>query len=372
MRNLFLTAMLALTSNAALAIEAPTVYGLINKEYRHVDQEKEALKTTSTGITDVDGFETRLGAKGGFDATDTLKVSYKIELGINSQKDNGGASSSTTTTTANGDDSVTTTSTSDTERIRIRLAQVDLKSSFGTFTIGQAWTPNTLKMLKLDPFTGTGAQLLGLESGDITGNVGGKYGVKANYFKDLITYTTPEMSGVQAYFTQYKTAAALSNTDSVSTVYEAVLAYNSKWFNPHFTYGKEEKRGNNDNANKYFNLAARFNLGKIMFSAGFGKETVGKSGTTDIEYDHMLAAFSYMMSENLTIAANYGTTDFGDKGTTTGDQTQFAVGPIYKFNKNFKTRLIYKNISRESKTALIGTKKENKANVLIAGLTVGF
>jgi hypothetical protein len=352
MKNLLLSLTLLLATNMTFAMEGPTLYGLINKEYRYVDQDDEALSTSSTGVTDVDGFESRLGAKGSHSPKDNLKVNYKIELGINSQRDGANA-----------------------ERIRIRLAQADLAGKYGTLTIGQAWTPNTIKMLKLDPLTGTGAQLLGLESADFVGNVSGKYGVKANYFKDLLTYTSPEMGGMQAYLTQYKSSADLSNSSAVSTVSEVVLAYNSKWFNPHFTYGKEELRGDNENADSYWNLAARFNFDKMTVALGMGKEVVGKSGTTDIEYDHMLATFSYMMNNRLTIAANYGSTDFGNKGSTTGDQTQFAIGPICKLSKNFKTRLIYKNIKRTADTASelgLATKKENKANVIIAGLTLGF
>lgn len=364
----------AMTANAA----GLTPYILINKEYRSLSQDKLASKSKSTGITDVDGFETRLGAKASQDLENGMTAKGKIELGINSNRDGG-----------NG------------ERIRIRLAQIDLGGSFGNVTLGQHWNPNTLKMLSLDPFTATGAQLLGLESGDVSGATGGNFGMKARYFNDGITYKTPEFAGLYASVTYDQSNDTLDrDADGGTSKWTTVLLnYSRKMMgdhtlNVHLTRAMGDVENdatataNLDNNEAFTTLGLKFSCPKFGASAAYTIEDEAQIATaaaptvaTDLETKHMLAAVWYNMNK-FTFGLNYGKSSFDDKanvgtGSTDnkgGSQTQIAAGVIYKLAKNVKTRLIYRNQKIETKGngTIVGTSKTNKANAIIAGATVSF
>lgn len=350
---------------SAHAAEGPQVYGIINKEYRHVDQDDLAARQSSTGITDVDGFETRLGAKGTHDLKDGLKAHYKIELGINSQRD-------------------LVSPTHSDERIRIRLAKADVEGNFGTVTVGQDWIPNTLRMLALDPLTATGAQLLGLESGNVKGAVAGNFGMKARYFKDQIGYASPSFSGAKIYITADRDATSVDNSSATSNWYTSMVTYDQDFggvkLNSHFTYAFEDQRlTNSEDHESFMTLGAKISASGFALGLAYTIDNLARTGTPakDVERKHMLATASYDMGD-LTFALNYGNTQFDSDetaitGTTGGEQTQIAYGVIYKLSKDVKTRLLHRHQSIEGKTgAIFGTKKDNKADAFIAGLTVMF
>jgi len=364
----------AMTANAA----GLTPYILINKEIRSLSQEKTANQGKVSGITDVDGFETRFGAKASQELENGMTAKGKIELGINSNRDDG-----------NG------------ERIRIRLAQIDLGGAYGNVTIGKHWNPNTLKMLALDPFTATGAQLLGLESGDVAGSTGGAFGMKARYFNNGLTYTTPTFSGLQLSLTYDQSnddlakdadapsSTTVNTTDKWTTL---VANYSRKMgehtLNIHVTRAMgnlENQAGSTlDNDQDFTTLGAKFSCPKVGFSAAYTMENRGEANLpakVEVERKHMLAAAWYNM-DKFTFGVNYGKTDFDDKenvgtGSTNnkgGSQTQLGLGVIYKFAKNVKTRLLYRNqkIETNGNGTVAGTSKTNKANAIIAGATVSF
>ncbi|OUR96449.1 hypothetical protein A9Q84_08840 [Halobacteriovorax marinus] len=361
----------AMTANAA----GLTPYILINKEYRSLSQEKTARMSKSTGITDVDGFETRLGAKASQELESGITASGKVELGINSSRDG-----------ANDD------------RIRIRLAQIDLAGSIGKVTIGQHWNPNTLKMLALDPFTATGAQLLGLESGDVVGATGGNFGMKARYFNDGLTYTSPKFAGIQASLTYDQSddddlnQDLDGNTEKWTTL---VVSYGKTFgkssLNVHVTRATGSVENTSvmtaDNDEAFTTLGLKFSCPSFGASAAYTLDDKGQINTaatptvaTDIERKHLLAAVWYNMGM-FTFGVNYGKTSFDDKenlGSSTdnkgGSQSQLGLGVIYKLAKNVKTRLLYRSQKIETKGTgtVAGTSKTNKANAIIAGATVSF
>ncbi len=346
-----------------------TPYLLLNKEYRYVSQDDAANKGNWTGVTDVDGFETRLGVKGNSKLNGNLVAAGKIELGINSQKDNGAG-----------------------ENIRIRLAQIDLSGKFGKITVGKHWNPNSLRMLGLDPFTATGAQLLGLDSKDIDGAVAGNFGMKARYFNDGFTYYTPDFSGVKLSVTADQSSDTLvkdadGDTQKWTT---AVLTFDKKFgnyqLNSHITYamGDFEGDGSNlDNDQNFITVGLKFSSELFGVSFAYTKEDRGEAlnssnKTVDVERNHMLAAAWYNYKK-FTFGLNYGKTEFGEDADTidgvdykNGEQSQVAVGVIYKLSNNFKTRLIYKNQKTTANQAIVGTSKENKADVVLAGITATF
>lgn len=366
-----LSTIAALAAMSAGVSAAPTVYGLINKEIRHIDQEKEANRSTYSGVTDVDGFESRIGAKGSHEVSSNLKASYVMELGINSERDG-----------ANGD------------RIRIRRAAGTLAGSFGSVTAGQEWIPNTLRMLKLDPFTATGAQLLGLESGDVRGSVSGNFGMKARYFQDMFSYATPVFHGAQFSMTFDKSAASSTvnpdlvrgdgNTVDGSTytlTYDRTFGMST--INLHGTYAMLNVENSTpqtlDNDQSFWTIGTKYSYDKFAVSFAMTNEARGKkAGNKDIERKHMMAALSYDLGM-ATLAMNYGKTEFDkdedaySNSTTGGEQSQMSFGGILKHGDHVKTRLIYKTQESKAKTGnVFGTKKSAKTNSIIAGLTIGF
>lgn len=362
-----------MTMFAAQAFSAATPYILINKEFRHIDQEDSANQRTTTGITDVDGFETRLGVKGHHKAEDGTTVHGKVELGINSKRDGQTGSAG--------------------ERIRIRLAQVDLGYKFGTFTIGKHWNPNTKRMLALDPLTGTGAQLLGLESGDVVGATSGAFGMKARYFNDGLTFTTNDMNGFAFSLTHDKSDDDLNKDDDGVTEEwtTAVVTYDRNYGDSivaaHLTYATGSIEGDTnlgDQNQAFITLGLKYTKSKWGFSAAYTQEDRGdlvfNSAAKAAERTHMLAAFWYSLNAKNKIALNYGNTDFDveqignvttadDKG---GSQTQYALGWIHQCNKHTKLRLIYRvqEIKSDGTALVAGTSTDNKANTIIAGVTV--
>lgn len=368
MKKSTLTLACALSSFNLMA--APTIYGLINKELRYVDQEKEAAKGTFTGVRDVEGFESRLGVKGTHDLKNEMKADYLIELGLNSFRDNGAG-----------------------ERIRIRRAFGKINGNFGSVMIGQEWVPNTLRMLKLDPFTATGAQLLGLESGDVTGSDPGDFGMRARYFQDLISYATPVFSGTQFSATFDRSNQDLSrDNDNVTTNTSTYMVTHDRTvgageLNLHATYAVLKVENSaamvNDNDESFMTVGARYAVNGIAASFAYtlddkGEQTVNGVDKKEKERKHMMAALSYDIMPALTLAANWGMTTFDENetvGTLTkgAKQSQIAVGGIYKFSDSVKTRLIYKTQEMKGdQGTVVGTKKSSKANSVITGLTIAF
>ena len=370
LKKLTLPLFIALASNGIAQDVTP--YLLINKEYRVLNQESSANKNTSTGVTDVDGFETRLGIKGKKDTEDGIAVSGKIELGINSARDDG-----------NG------------ERIRIRLAQIDfITEGSGSLTLGQHWNPNTLRMLKLDPLTATGAQLLGLESGDVEGAVSGNFGMRARYFNDGITYTSPSFSGFKASITADQNSDTLDqNTDGQGQEWHTfVVSYDTKigahGINSHFTYAMgdvENVAGTDlDNNQSFMTLGVKYsaqNYGaSFAYTSDSRGETLVGANKEDIERQHTLLTGWYTQNKT-TFAFNYGSTAFGDKenvGTSTdakgGSQTQMAAGVLYALTPKVKTRLVYRiqNIETDGNGVVAGTSSSNDTNAIILGATASF
>lgn len=355
MKKGFLLILVALSS-LTYAGAAPTLYGLINKELRYVSQDKDAHKKNFGGVTDVDGFETRLGVKGKFDLEEMGAISYQLELGLNTARDNNGGAGSP-------------------ETMRIRLAQINLHKSFGKITLGKAWMPDTLRTFALDPFKATGAQLLGFETTDMVGYKPKYLGFKARYFLDQVTYATPTFGGLAYSVTADRGENTSLDPDQAGEWYTHMLTYDKEFggmkLNTHLVYAAENKMN-------YMTVGVKLSTKDFGVGLGFTSDDTGSQSTDDkdIKYTNLIASVYYNLSAKNTLALTYGSSDFGDfKGATmTGTQSQIAGGIVHTCSKNFKARLIVKNVARKTITEDIATlgKKENSALVAIAGFTVLF
>lgn len=215
-KQFFILASSVLALGAQASDGMPTWYGLVNKEIRYISQDKKAAAPTYSGVTDVDGFESRLGIKGDYNETSIGNVHYKFELGINSNLNSG------------------------TDRIRIRLGHVDVKNSWGTVRLGQFWTPGSLAILAADPWMATGSQLFAPDNDDLAGSKSAN-GARGNGFKDQVAFISPEIAGATITVTHWKSNGGVQQGDKW---YEFDLNYKNQLGSIDFglfgTFAKQE------------------------------------------------------------------------------------------------------------------------------------
>lgn len=322
MKKVMITA-LAVASTAALAdttvkMDAPTVYGKINKEMSYTTQDVKSRKTFS-GVRDVDNSESRLGVKGTADA-DIVKASYAIEVGLNSSNDSD---------TTKG-------------RIRMRLAEVKFDSKLGTVTVGQTYTPMSKKALTLDPLGNT---IFGVAYADqkvLIGNATayGKGGLGAIYRArlDLISYTTPSFAGLTYSFSSDKdnkmsndpTSAAYGNTS-----YEHMLDFNRKFndvsLNAFVSYQTAADSAQKDNTDLFYGVKVGYMGVDFAFSMTHSEiETTTKAKT-----DKMIGSLAYTMNAH-KVAFTYQSAE--NKTTSKVKATQYALGYKYALLSNLDLR----------------------------------
>jgi len=391
---LAVSAMIA--ASALMAADAPTVYGRINKEMRNVKQRKEANKARTTQLRDVAGAETMIGAKGNVPFDTGVEARYTIELGLNSNRDAGSNTSATGTTIyENG------------ERIRIRQARIDLINKWGAISLGQTWALDAIRQVGLDPLAGSGAQLLGLESSDVTGWVAGMYGMRTRYLVDAIQYRI-EYNGIGF-------ALSHDNNNSVDNLAIDTNASREKWstamltfdrefndlkVNAHAVYATADIESNAPAVNgqaslnsdkDYWTIGSKFGFHDFSFSFAYSKSNEGEFDADstfvvspkDKDRKHFLLGLAYNITEKWTIAATYGRTSFQDEETVAasdgntfkgGFQKQSAIGVIHKCSANVIARLAYSSQVQKAGIGDISTldTHSNTADTIMAGVTLLF
>jgi hypothetical protein len=347
-----------------MAVDAPTIYGRINKEIRNVKQRKEANKGATTHLRDVAGAESTIGAKGVVPFDTGTEARYTIELGLNSNRDAGSNSGTTGTIYENG------------ERIRIRQARIDLINSWGAVSLGQTWALDALRQHNLDPLQNTGAQLLGLESSDVTGWVAGMYGLRTRYLVDAIQYRI-EYNGIGlglSYDNDNSVDNLTINTDGARQKWTTAMLtfdrdFNGLMVNAHAVYAMGDYESNartvvNQPSLKsdkdYWTVGSKFSFSDAAISFAYSKSNEGEydADTTaaivtpkDKDRKHFLVTGSYKFATKWTAAVTYGKTTFEDTEVITssdaastftgGSQNQIAAGIIHECSSNVKSRLIY-------------------------------
>jgi predicted porin len=411
---LALSAMIA--TPAVMAVDAPTIYGRINKEIRHIEQSPEINRGKITGSRDVGGAETMLGAKGMVPFETGVEAKYAIELGLNSNIDTGASSSGTVD--GNG------------ERLRIRQAIMHLISKYGAVSIGQGWALDSIRQMGLDPLAGTGAQLLGLESTDVVGTTPGMFGMRTRYIVDQLTYRI-EANGIGlALSTDNNNTgdSLVRNSDGARAKYYTAMGtfdhdFGGLMMNSHAVYSRGDIESNSvavgiagqpalDADVAYWTLGSKLSIGAFSFAAAYSESDEGEYdgdarasfvNPMQRERKHYLATLNYNLNSVWTIAANYGRTNFGENeapvtgitdasGTTTatstvvgGYQSTKAIGIIHNCSSNIKSRLVYAHQIREAgkidsaasatPTDIFGTggnRTKNAAKTIIAGVTLTF
>ncbi|MBF0361715.1 MAG: porin [Oligoflexia bacterium] len=340
---------------ASTAIDTVTVYGLLKKEMRYIKQSSEANYRTTYGPKDVDGVESRFGIKGSLPLS-TITTKYKLEVGFNSARDNKGATDTANSTNGPGD-----------ERIRVRSAVINLNNqSLGTLSFGQDNTPGIARNTNFDPLYGTSVEII---AQDLIYFAGAILGASMNHpilprstFYNQLAYETPSIFGFQLAIAHDRNSQSIVQRNSGANVQQwwtSALYFDKIYSNIKIAatavYADQDKEGIVPEDHQYFwqifvktffqndNKIDKFSIGMGFYQTKVNRNNKNKSFS---------AVASYDIFSDLILSGSYYKTILSDDASassilgTTGEQSQYASGLIYKFNNNVKAHLVFAFFTR--------------------------
>ena len=364
MKKLLLaTAVAALSVSAAHA--APTVYGKAFLTLDYVSTDYDAANKTDEDTFKLNSNQSRIGFKGEDDLTDTTKLVYQLEYGIDVDAD-----------TNNGKGQFYSRNT------YVGLAH----NTLGTVLAGRHDTPLKLAQNKVDVFNDT---LFDITNAGVSGE---------NRANNTLAYQSPVIVGMPVSF---MAATALSETDADGNIlvsaasdtkpavyrdrkvkdngYSALLAYDKNGVYLAGAYDKD-MGANNVNTGVIDNtwrLVAGLDMGKMNMVSGL---TLGALYQQSQYYDNYsivnnnrvnkasedekswLISGKYKITDTpWAVKAQYvNTTD--EKGVKDADVNEIAVGGEYAFNKATTGHIYAGQISRDNNKddLIVGTGIEYK------------
>ena len=327
---LLATAIAALSVSAANA--APTVYGKAFLTLDYVSTDYDAANKTDEDTFKLNSNQSRIGFKGEDDLTDTTKLVYQLEYGIDVDDDS--------------------------QQFRSRNTYVGLAhNTLGTVLAGRHDTPLKLAQNKVDVFNDS---LFDIKNAGVSGEY------RAN---NMVAYQSPVIVGMPVSF---MAATALSETDADGDIlvsaasgakpavyrdrkvkdngYSALLAYDKNGVYLAGAYDKD-MGANNVNTGVIDNtwrLVAGLDMGKMNMVSGL---TLGALYQQSQYYDNYSIVNnnrvnkasedekSWLISGKYKVGATpwavkaqyVNTTD--EKGVKDADVNEIAVGGEYAFNK---------------------------------------
>ena len=335
MKKIAIASAIALASITA-AHAAPTVYGkvLLTGEYTDVDDKTAANKDTST--TKLVSNYSRIGFKGEDDLTDTTKLVYQLEYGIDVDADTNGKNQFYSRNTFIG------------------LAH----NTMGTLLAGRHDTPFKLAKGGVDVFNDYD-------------NVGlGKLMLGENRVNNVIAYKSPTLVGMPVTF---MAAAVLSEEDKDADVantdidegangYSASLAYDQNGVYLAAGYDNNIKSSKTDSA---WRLAGSVDMGKINMVPGLTLGALYQE--TDVadkpedEKSWLLSGKYKIGATPWAVKAQYIDTS-NQSGNKDKDATEVALGAEYTINKATKGHLYAAQIDtdNDSDKTIVGGGLEYK------------
>ena len=356
---LLATAVAALSVSAAHA--APTVYGKAFLTLDYVSTDYDAANKTDEDTFKLNSNPSRIGFKGEDDLTDTTKLVYQLEYGIDVDDDS--------------------------QQFRSRNTYVGLAhNTLGTVLAGRHDTPLKLAQNKVDVFNDT---LFDIKNAGVSGEY------RAN---NMVAYQSPVIVGMPVSF---MAATALSETDADGDIlvsaapgtkpavyrdrkvkdngYSALLAYDKNGVYLAGAYDKD-MGANNVNTGVIDNtwrLVAGLDMGKMNMVSGL---TLGALYQQSQYYDNYSIVNnnrvnkasedekSWLISGKYKVGATpwavkaqyVNTTD--EKGVKDADVNEIAVGGEYAFNKATTGHIYAGQISRDNNKddLIVGTGIEYK------------
>ena len=356
---LLATAIAALSVSAANA--APTVYGKAFLTLDYVSTDYDAANKTDEDTFKLNSNQSRIGFKGEDDLTDTTKLVYQLEYGIDVDDDS--------------------------QQFRSRNTYVGLAhNTLGTVLAGRHDTPLKLAQNKVDVFNDS---LFDIKNAGVSGEY------RAN---NMVAYQSPVIVGMPVSF---MAATALSETDADGDIlvsaasgakpavyrdrkvkdngYSALLAYDKNGVYLAGAYDKD-MGANNVNTGVIDNtwrLVAGLDMGKMNMVSGL---TLGALYQQSQYYDNYSIVNnnrvnkasedekSWLISGKYKVGATpwavkaqyVNTTD--EKGVKDADVNEIAVGGEYAFNKATTGHIYAGQISRDNNKddLIVGTGIEYK------------
>ena len=356
---LLATAVAALSVSAAHA--APTVYGKAFLTLDYVSTDYDAANKTDEDTFKLNSNASRIGFKGDDDLTDTTKLVYQLEYGIDVDDDS--------------------------QQFRSRNTYVGLAhNTLGTVLAGRHDTPLKLAQNKVDVFNDT---LFDIKNAGVSGE---------NRANNTLAYQSPVIVGMPVSF---MAATALSETDADGDIlvsaasgtkpavyrdrkvkdngYSALLAYDKNGVYLAGAYDKD-MGANNVNTGVIDNtwrLVAGLDMGKMNMVSGL---TLGALYQQSQYYDNYSIVNnnrvnkasedekSWLISGKYKVGATpwavkaqyVNTTD--EKGVKDADVNEIAVGGEYAFNKATTGHIYAGQISRDNNKddLIVGTGIEYK------------
>jgi predicted porin len=327
MKKIALVSAIALASITA-AHAAPTVYGkvLLTGEYTDVDDKTAANKDTST--TKLVSNSSRIGFKGEDDLTDTTKLVYQLEYGIDvdaaSNQDSKGK---------------------DKNQFYSRNTYIGLAhNTMGTILAGRHDTPFKLAKGSVDVFN------------DYDNVALGKLMYAENRADNMIAYKSPTLVGMPVTF---MAAAVLSEEDKDADVantdidegangYSASLAYDQNGVYLAAGYDNNIQISKTDSA---WRLAGSVDMGKMNMVPGL---TLGAlyqetdvADKSDDEKSWLVSGKYKVGATPWAVKAQYIDTS-NQSGVKDNDATEVALGAEYSFNKATKGHLYAAQIDTDN------------------------
>ncbi|MED6316174.1 MAG: porin [Pseudomonadota bacterium] len=360
LKKLFLASSVAMLL-VSTAQAAPTVYGKAFLTLDYVSTDYDAANKTDEDTFKLNSNQSRIGFKGEDDLTDTTKLVYQLEYGIDVDDDS--------------------------QQFRSRNTYVGLAhNTLGTVLAGRHDTPLKLAQNKVDVFNDS---LFDIKNAGVSGEY------RAN---NMVAYQSPVIVGMPVSF---MAATALSETDADGDIlvsaasgakpavyrdrkvkdngYSALLAYDKNGVYLAGAYDKD-MGANNVNTGVIDNtwrLVAGLDMGKMNMVSGL---TLGALYQQSQYYDNYSIVNnnrvnkasedekSWLISGKYKVGATpwavkaqyVNTTD--EKGVKDADVNEIAVGGEYAFNKATTGHIYAGQISRDNNKddLIVGTGIEYK------------
>ncbi|HUH38116.1 MAG TPA: porin [Spongiibacteraceae bacterium] len=310
-------------ASAALADDLPTVYGKVNLSLQAVDTEVDRPAPLANQVID-DNWQmrsnaSRLGVKGSYGISDSLKAVYKLEYEISA--DEGDFSG--------GDE------------LKARNMYAGLQGSFGTVIAGRHDSPLKLVQGDVDRFND-------LLLGDIREVLVGEERIK-----NIVMYSTPSMAGFGFHLAIAPGEESGNNArdDGLADSVSAAVTYQQDIF--YVALAVDENVAGNDVIRAVGEITLdALKLGAIYQTADINRrgQSLGLSGELRGFYSSYLAIAGidltdqdgYLLSAEWTsgdivLKAQWmqATTDWEISGVASDqmDSTQLALGADYRLNK---------------------------------------
>ncbi len=357
-----LIAGLSVTATATVSAGAPTVYGKVNVTLQSFDLEQ--INTATGAVVDErDDWQlrsnaSRLGVKGDWDITDSLKAIYKLEYEV----------SIDTGTNSNG------------RELSARNIVGGFQGGWGTLIAGRHDTPLKLIQEKVDRFND-------LQVADISNYMTGEF-----RRDNIVIYTTPSMGGFAftAAFAPGESSSDASGTDDgfadttsfaltygagtnlyLAVAHEQNMAANSGAGNSDITRLVGEAVFGPAKIGALYQMAEKHDR---LDSVGGIASSIGQFGSPFDEQDAWIISGEFAATKEFILKAQYGQSESSPvaAGLDDAEAKMFALGADYKLDKNSKLFAYYAQLEVDGQTATLSNPGKPKDTTFGIGYELNF